>query len=367
MINDSLILGGRERRCLETIKGLVRLGYEIEMVILRNVIDYPIIYQYVNKLHVIERKIKKDPRVFLKLFEIYRQFKPDIIHSWSSQGSIYALPLVILKRAKLVNAMIADSSCKKYSKYWIRAQVSFLFSRVILANSFAGLDAYGAANRKNAYVIHNGYDFSRSANQVKRDDIKSGLKIGTPLVAGMIAGFQIRRDYNTYLKAAIILCNKRNDVTFLCIGDGPTEEENKKQVPENLLNNRIKFLGFTKNVEEIISILDISVLLVNTNLIQEGLSNTIVESMAQSKPVIATDSGGSHEIIIDNETGFFVKPYSVEDLVEKTEFLLNNPELRKKMGENGLEQIKLNFSFEYMISMNVSIYDRIMQKTREKI
>ncbi len=363
MINDSLILGGRERRFLETIKGLVYFGYEIEVVILRNVIDYPIIYQYAKKVHVLERKIKKDPRIFFKLFKIYNNFKPDIIHSWSSQASIYSLPLVIFKGAKLLNAMIADSTCKKYSQDWLRAQLTYLFSRIILSNSQAGLKAYGAAGRKNAFVIHNGYDFKRSANISNHSGVKNMFAIDTQLVVGMIAGFQVRRDYATYLEAAKIICENRDDVTFICIGDGPTEEDSKKLIPVNLLNSRIKFLGFQKEVESIISIMDVSVLLVNTNLIQEGLSNAIVESMAQAKPVIATDSGGSHEIVIDCVTGYFVKPYSVDDLIEKTEKLLNNPGLREKMGKKGFEQIKQNFSFDNMIGMNVKMYSRIMKKT----
>ena len=361
MINDSLILGGRERRCLETIKGLVGLGYEIEMIILRNVIDYPVVYQYVKKVHVLERKIKKDPRIFFHILGIYNRFKPDIVHSWSSQGSVYALPLVMFRGARLVNAMIADSTCKKYGKYWFRAQLTFLFSRVILSNSWAGLNAYGAGKKKNAHVIHNGYDFSRSPADVDPNALKSRYSILTPLVVAMIGGFQIRRDYPTYINAAIEICGKRDDATFLCIGDGPTEEECKKMVPENMLNKAIKFLGFQKNVEELIKMIDISVLLVNTNLIQEGLSNAIVESMAQGRPVIATDSGGSHEIIIDKVTGYFVKPYSVPDLVDKLELLLNDKDLRNKMGEKSLEQIKNNFSYDHMIDANVKVYREIIE------
>jgi glycosyltransferase involved in cell wall biosynthesis len=359
MINDSLILGGRERRFVEVIKGLVNRGYEIEIVILRNAIDYPIIYQYVHKVHILERKIKKDPRIFFKMYRIYKEFKPDIIHSWGSQGSIYCMPILFFNRIKLLNAMIADSSCKKYGKEWIRAKLTFLFSSIILSNSYAGLKAYGAYGKKNAYVIHNGYDFNRSANHTDPDVVRKQLNITTTKVVGMIAAFHIRRDYRTYLEAANILCKKYSDLTFLCIGDGVTEEEHKKMVSDDLIGTRIKFLGFQKNVEAIINIMDISVLLVNANLIQEGLSNAIVESMAHSKPVIATNSGGSHEIVIDGETGYFVEPYSVNDLVEKLELLLNNNELCLRMGAKGFEQISRNFSYDHMINATIDLYQKI--------
>ena len=214
MLIDSLILGGRERRFTEVVKGLYMQGFKVEVIILRNAIDYPVIYEYATQVHVLQRKIKKDPRAFLSIFKIYKNFAPDVIHTWGSMCSIYVLPIKIISKVGFLNAMIADSSCKPFSKNWIRAKLTFPFSDMILSNSAAGLKAYGILNRKNAHVIHNGYDFNRSSHD-KMDEIKELFKIKTNYVVGMVAAFHYRRDYVTYLNAAIQICRKFNDVTFL--------------------------------------------------------------------------------------------------------------------------------------------------------
>lgn len=359
MINDSLILGGRERRITEVVKGLAQNNITVELILLRDVIDYPDIHKYASKVHVLSRRIKKDPAIFLKIRRIQKAFNPDIIHSWGSMSSIYALPSVIFSRAKFLNAMIADASCKRFSKFWLRSKLTFPFSDSILSNSMAGLKAYGIAEKSKAHVIHNGYDFNRS-HVYEANQIKQQYDIRTKHVVAMVAAFHNRRDYITYLNAAVNLCRRYPDVTFLCVGDGPTEEASKKLVPEDLLHSRVKFLGFQKNVEAIVGIIDIGVLLVNANIIQEGLSNAIVEYMAHSKPVIATDSGGSHEIVIEGQTGYFVRPYSVPDLEEKISILLDDEPLRIKMGKQGYENVKANFSYDAMIGSTIKLYKQLL-------
>jgi Glycosyltransferase len=358
MIIDSLTLGGRERRLVELVKGLTAQGLKIEVVVLRDSVYYPEIYQYASKVHVIKRKIKKDPSVFFKIYKIYKEFSPDVIHSWGSIGSIYVLPIVLFCRVGFMNAMIADSTCKIMGKNWVRAKITFPISDVIVANSFAGLEAYGAKNKKNAYVIHNGYDFNRSSS-LNADELKEEYQINTRYVVGMVAAFHERRDYHTYLKAAIRICQAHENITFLCVGDGPTEDECKSLVPSDMIGNQVRFMGFQKSTEKIISMFDIGVLLVNSNLIQEGLSNAIIEYMAHAKPVIATDSGGSLEIIKEGENGFFVHPYSDDDLIQKIELLLTDDPLRIKMGQSAQKQIKENFSFDSMINSTVSLYSNI--------
>lgn len=361
IINDSLILGGRERRITEVVKGLSQNNITVEIVLLRNVVDYPEIYQYASKIHILTRKIKKDPTIFFKIWQIQKIFKPDIIHSWGSMSSIYALPLVIFTKVKFLNAMIADASCDRYSKFWWRAKITFPFSDIILSNSMAGLKAYHIDTNPKAHVIHNGYDFKRT-QKINIEDIKQKFGIKTKLIVAMVAAFHYRRDYQTYLKAAINICRMNPNVTFLCVGDGPTESENKNLVPDDLMEYKIKFLGFQKNVEAIISIIDIGVLLVNSDIIQEGLSNAILEYMAHSKPVIATNSGGSHEIVTEGDTGYFVKPYSIEDLEEKILLLLNNEILRNKIGHRGFENVKENFSFNTMITSTINLYHLLLKK-----
>jgi glycosyltransferase involved in cell wall biosynthesis len=91
-------------------------------------------------------------------------------------------------------------------------------------------------------------------------------------------------------------------------------------------------------------------------LVGEGISNSIMEYMALGKPVIATNSGGTNEIVINNDTGFLITDNKVEVVVEKIEYLLNNPEISRSMGYRGRERIKKYFSIEKMIQEFINLY-----------
>jgi glycosyltransferase involved in cell wall biosynthesis len=89
----------------------------------------------------------------------------------------------------------------------------------------------------------------------------------------------------------------------------------------------------------------------------EGISNSIMEFMALGKPVVATDGGGTKELVIGGETGFLIKPKSVEELVSKIEYLLNNDKIASSMGMKAKERIKQEFSMKKMINSFVDLYN----------
>jgi len=102
--------------------------------------------------------------------------------------------------------------------------------------------------------------------------------------------------------------------------------------------------GKKEDVERIIAASDVGLLCTYC----EGISNSIIESMALSKPVISTDLiGGSKEIILEGETGYCTER-NIENNVEKINYLLNNRELRISMGIKGKERINTSFSIERM-------------------
>ena len=109
--------GGRERRLIELFKYLLATGgYQIELVITKDIVHYPEFYQLGIPLHVIERRFtKKDPLLFFSFFRIVRRFRPDVIHAWSHMTAVYALPSVLYFRVPLLNNEIVDSTANRKS------------------------------------------------------------------------------------------------------------------------------------------------------------------------------------------------------------------------------------------------------------
>jgi len=355
---ENLRAGGKERRIIELFKYLKSNGdYQIELVITKNIIHYQEIFDLGIPIHLIERRwTKKDPLLFFKFFKIASKFKPDIIHVWGHMVAVYALPTKILLKIPLINNEIVDATL---NNKLLGKGIVFKVSDRVIANTYAGLSAYGAPMGKSR-VIYNGFTFDRTKNLEDADAVRVRFGINTPYVVGMVASFLDYKDYKTYIKAAIEMLTRNSRLTFLCIGDGD-DSDYKKMVPENLKNN-ILFLGRQIKVESIMNICDVGVLTTNTKFHGEGISNALLEFMAVQKPVIATNFGGSVELVEDGISGFLIDAFSVEQLVEKLDYLISNDSARDIMGERGCRIVRDKFSMEAMFNAFHEEYTNVLKK-----
>ncbi len=361
LVNDSLTRGGKERRLIELVKGLLsRRDIGVELVLLSDEIRYPEIHDLDIPLHILIRKPKKDPRVAWRIYKIGRRFGPDIVHCWSSMSTMFAGPAAKFLGAKLINANIADAPrhLNLRDSQLLRAKLTFPFSDVVLSNSKAGLAAYGAPKNKGRY-IYNGFDFNR-INKLKAPDlVRQQFDIRTSHVVGMIAAFHDRKDYFTYVKAAIAVCQQRVDVTFLAIGDGANLPACKALVPDEL-KDRIHFTGRQNDVESIINIFTLGVLSTNMDVHGEGISNSIMEYMVLRKPVVATEGGGTNEIVIDGENGFLIPEKSPQVMAEKVIFLLDHPDTAQQMGDQGYQLVYNVFNLRDMTERYCDLYEELV-------
>jgi glycosyltransferase involved in cell wall biosynthesis len=351
---DGLRLGGKERRLLELLKGLKnRHEFEIAIASVWKEIHYKDFYQLNIPLFFLEKKSKFDPSIFFKFYNLTKKLRPDIVHTWSNMNTSYSLFSKIFINFKLVNSQIADAPHRVswFSIIGVETKINFKFSDRILSNSRAGLISYRAPVSKSRY-IYNGFDFKRLRNQHKPEKIKEKMGIKTKYVVAMVASFSEKKDYKTYFDAAKNILKKRGDITFLTIGDGVYFNKYKQLYGQN---DNIKFLGLQLYVDDILPIFDVGVLSTYT----EGISNSIIEYMAWGKPVIATEGGGTCELVLDGETGFLIKQQDSDHLIEKIEYLLKNGSKAREMGLKGRERIVKKFDSEKMINKYCSLYKNI--------
>lgn len=356
---DSLAAGGKERRLTELIKGLQKKqNITFEIVVMNEDVHFREIFDLGINVHFIIRKSKKDFSVFFQLHKICKQFRPDIIHCWDSMTAVYSVPVAKLLGIKLVNGMIVDCpSVRNYrNKTWLRGKLTFPFSNMIIGNSKAGLSAYGVSKRKSV-CIYNGFNFDRILNIGKQDLIRQKLGITTRYVVGMVASFSIYKDYITYYKAAELILKKRNDITFLAVGEKTDSAESVASIKKDFLTF-MRLVGRQSDVESYIAAMDVCVLSTFT----EGISNSILEYMASAKPVVATDGGGTKEIVTEGKTGFLVNAGSPETLAERITLLLDNENLRKEMGEAGKFRVVNDFSIDRMVDQYMVHYRKLYGK-----
>ena len=347
---ESLHSGGKERRLVELISGLSKYPeIKMELVLTKKDIFYTKIYQTGIKLHFLNKTgIKKDPRIFYHFFKIARKFKPDLIHVWGNMAALLAIPTKVLLRIPMINNQITEVPLKLPAGFFTY-KFTFKFSDLILSNTLAGLKCFSAPRSKSK-CIYNGFDFQRVQSLNSKREIKEKFQIKTKYLIGMVATFSIYKDYKAYIEAAISVCKKREDVTFISIGGGDYSAY-KKKVPRDFID-RILFVGKQNNVESIMNVCDIGVLASFT----EGISNSILEFMALSKPVIATGGGGTREIVVDGENGFHIEARNPILLAEKIEKLLDEPALIVEFGEKGKKIVQTKFEIDQMIRSFINEY-----------
>jgi glycosyltransferase involved in cell wall biosynthesis len=129
-------------------------------------------------------------------------------------------------------------------------------------------------------------------------------------------------------------------------------------VPRSIAD-KVKFLGHREDVESIVNILTIGVLCSPPS--GEGISNSIMEYMAASKPVVVTRGGGTEELVLEGETGYIVEPGSVGGVVDKISILLTDTDLVRQMGHAGRKRLEDHFNLDQMVKRQIEVFDICMQ------
>lgn len=133
-------------------------------------------------------------------------------------------------------------------------------------------------------------------------------------------------------------------IKCLFVGEGELLNALQKEVNDMGLSDVVKFLGFRKDIPELLKISDVSILV----SYQEGLPVFGLESIASGLPFIATDIRGSQDLVLDYENGIKVKPNDIEATVKAIIYMIENPDVLKEMGLKSK-----NMALQYDESINL--------------
>ena len=182
--------------------------------------------------------------------------------------------------------------------------------------------------------------------RVKKDRLYQ-IKVGT------VANFKPQKNPLVWAVVAKKLVRKFNNVEFHYLGDGVL----RSKVEEIIGNSpRIYLHGWLKNSYRWYKKFDIYFLPSRW----EGLPLTILEAMAHKLPVVSSNVDGNTEAVIDGLTGYSCNPDNIECYIYYLSELINNDKKRKKMGENGREIVKENFSRNKMIKNTLNLYQSLL-------
>lgn len=189
-------------------------------------------------------------------------------------------------------------------------------------------------------VIYNGIVIPQEVTTMDFTSRFSGKKI--IYSAGRLAE---QKGFSYLIQAAAILQKKRDDLVFIVSGEGKLLEKLQQQVREAGLQNRFIFEGFSSDIYPYLKSCDLFVLA----SLFEGMPNVVMEAMAMTKAVIATDVNGARELIVDYETGLIVPPKDPFALAHAIASLISDPEKLQKFGREGKKRVSEQFTMTKMV------------------
>jgi glycosyltransferase involved in cell wall biosynthesis len=199
--------------------------------------------------------------------------------------------------------------------------------------------------REKIIVVRNGIkvgDFLSPAPEVQRKDV----------VIGIIARLVPVKDIPTLLHAMHRVIQAESNVRLEVVGDGPERAALEALSTKLGLQNHVSFLGFRRDIPPLLARFDIFVL----SSLSEGTSVTLLEAMAAGKPVVVTGVGGNVSLVEHNRNGFVISPRRPDELADALLLLLNNPALRRRMGEENRRKALEEFTVGTMVSRYEELY-----------
>jgi len=356
-IIDNLTSGGKERQLVYLLRKLSE-DQNIQLIVFNEDIFYKEILDLPITIKVIKQNSKYSIKNLKIIYETIKNFQTTFIHSWSNYITLLVFPFLIFHpKIKLISSIRYAGKLKKSIKSSLIKRLTWLRSSFIVSNSKQGLLVEKLNNNIKGKVIYNGLDIKKFDEESY--NLNSNLPCKKfPSVVLMIASFSPAKDYLTFVKTAKMISEKNKNVCFLCIGDGPNRMK-AEQESGKYFNKTIFFPGRRNDIPAIIKKSKIGVLLNNTNGHAEGISNAIMEYMAAELPVIATNAGGTPELVQDGISGFLVPAFNENVVAEKILYLINNPGKAREMGKRGREIIENEFSIEKMSSSYLELYKRL--------
>lgn len=342
---ESIASGGVEQRRLLLANRLNKEGFEQKIVCTKS--TGPIAEALRNVgLDIFEVGPFRSPWEFSKyrkLIHIIRQYRPHIIHGAVFEGMSMATVGGVLGRVPII--LLEETSDPKY-----RSKKAIFLQRIYAnyAHYVIGVSPYVVAflrdkakiDGRKVVLINNGVAIPQPSNEAS--DLKLRKQLGlisTDFIIGSVGRvIDDVKGFSDILKALYLL--KNPDIKFLLVGDGPDLGKLVGLARSKGLSNQFIYVGYQADPGPFYTMMDVCCL----PSYSEGFGLVAVESMLHHLPVIASETGGLQNIVVDGKTGLIVPPRRPDLLSTKIEVLRKHPQRRYYMGEMGYRRALAHYT-----------------------
>jgi len=344
---NNLGSGGAEKMLIDFIN--YQKDNEIDVLLLvDNKISYSLPSEFNYK--VLSKTNKRFS--FIKLYKLYKFIRKnnyDIIHAhlFPTQYYVALVKLFLGNNIKIITT--EHNTTNNRRKNWLFRQIDIfiysIYDKIIFISEGVKeqfiKDFHKFKNK--GIVIPNGINLTEYY-KIKKQINSQKIKLL------MVARFDKQKDHKTLIKALNLLDEK---YTLSLAGKGENLEKIKNLVKKNHLENRVKFLGFVKDIKKIYQTHDIFILSSNW----EGFGLVVIEAMAAGLPVIASNVAGLREIV--SNSGILFEKGSPNELATKIKEIGEDVNARKKIIDVGKKHAQ-KYSVENLVKLTNKLYKEVL-------
>jgi glycosyltransferase involved in cell wall biosynthesis len=353
----SRTLGGGERVALKLAALLPQYGYRVSILTFSVDSESPGLKSPPCPIYLLPLRRVYDVNALRAAFELKRflaQQQIQIVQTFFESSDLWAgFVTKTMSNAKLIWSR-RDMGILRAPKHHIAYRLMsgmpdkvFAVSEQVRQHCIS-VDRIAAAR---VLTIYNGLDVA--------DWDASQIGAGHRFLVSTVGNIRRVKGHDVFIKAAASVAGDFPNVTFRIAGEVLDESyfrELQDLVRELELTDRFEFVSGVTNLKEYLSAADIFVLPSRS----EGFSNAIIEAMAASLPVVATDVGGNAEAVADGISGFIVPSEDIVALSGAILRLLSDPAKAKKMGIAGRDLVVEKFTIEAMMNRITSVYSGLL-------
>lgn len=324
----TLAQGGAARVC-------ANLSYPLcdtyDEVILVTWADMPQFYEYDHRATWYNLTREAGGASDIKRMKWFRQLvkreKPDLILSFLEPFNIRVLLCTLGLGVKTIVAERNDPH--GVNKYWIMEQFEKLVYRLadrILVQTETVKKFFDGTLKERTHIIYNPVN-------LPKEMVGKALKVEKKKRIVSVARLMPQKNHDILIKAFAIFSKNHPDYTLTIYGNGPQGEELKKLAEALGVGEKVSIPGASKNIHE--DILDVEMMCLVSQ--REGMSNSMIEAMCIGLPCICTKVSGAIDLINDGENGLLVEIGDIDGLVERMNYIADNPIKAREIGQNASE------------------------------
>jgi glycosyltransferase involved in cell wall biosynthesis len=302
-----------------------------------------------------------DPSLVTSLLRVIDEHQIDVVHSHEYKSDILTWLVRRVRRVPIVTTAHGWITNTFKSRVYTALGKAVLprFDRVFAVSEGMkrALLACGVPDSR-IVVLHNAivtdnYDPARYERGFLRQ--RFGLPADARII-GAIGRLSPEKGQRDLLEAAARIVPDYDNVFFALVGDGPDQAQLEAMVRERNLQGRVLFTGHLHDVRPVYADIDILALTSHT----EGLPNVVLEALTMNRPVLATDVGGTGEIVYDGKTGVLIPPHQPDAITRGLKHLLDATDDAQRLAQQGRRLVFEKFRFADRVAREEATYRELL-------